>query len=95
MSDDSRTPPAPTPHADQEDVEKQAQIDERRIQEEIAKQKDLIDAILGDTTDDALHRGPHKKKLGRLELKYEIIVEKKRLACELLKLEEMHGALRS
>ena len=96
MSEDSRTP-APTPHADREaeDVEEQAQIDERRIREEVAKHKDLIDAISGDTSEDALRRALHEKKLGRLELKYEIIIEKKRLARELLKLEEMHGALYS
>ena len=85
---------APVPQAGhrQEGDEEHNQTDEERILEEIGTtQKDLVDAMTGDTYDDALTRAPHEKKLGRLEFQHRFLTEKKRLARELSKFEEIHG----
>ena len=59
---------------------------------DIAEQKELIDALPYNTSDDVLNRAPHEKKLGRLEFQYQVLVERKRVARELARFEEMHGA---
>ena len=94
MSDDSHTQ-APGPKAVQEVDDEQVQTDEERMLQGIAKQKKLIDGMPGDTSDEKLRRAPHQKKLGQLEFQYHLSVEQKRLARELLKFEEEHGALYS
>ncbi|EJK47753.1 hypothetical protein THAOC_33509, partial [Thalassiosira oceanica] len=95
MSDESRTS-KPNPKAGPEgDNNKHQQTDEEKMLDDIAKQKNLIDQMPGDTVDDMTRRAPHQKKLGQLEFKYNIFAEKKRLACVLSKFEEIHGALYS
>ncbi|EJK57612.1 hypothetical protein THAOC_22325, partial [Thalassiosira oceanica] len=46
-------------------------------------------------TEEVVHRVPHEKRLGQLEFKYQLMVEKKRLACELLKFQDLYGELYS
>ena len=93
MSDDIRTS-KPSPKAGQEDDEKK-QTDEEKIQEMIDQQRANIGALPNNTSNDVLNRAPHQKKLGQLEFQYQNLVEKKRLARELSKFEEMHGAIYS
>ena len=93
MSDDIRTS-KPSPKAGQEDDEKK-QTDEEKIQEKIDQQRAKIGALPNNTSNDVLNRAPHQKKLGQLEFQYQNLVEKKRLARELSKFEEMHGAIYS
>ncbi|EJK61229.1 hypothetical protein THAOC_18323 [Thalassiosira oceanica] len=72
----------------------QEQTDEERMRKEIAKQKGLIDALPGHTS--LLDRAaPHQRKLGQLEFKYQLLLEKKRLALVLLKFQDLYGALYS
>ncbi|EJK74434.1 hypothetical protein THAOC_03888 [Thalassiosira oceanica] len=94
MCDESCTP-APDPEAGQDGNGKQQLTDEERMLKEISDQKDLIDAISRDTFDNKAQRALHQKKLGQLEFKYHLLVEKKRLARTMSKFEELHGALYS
>ncbi|EJK43954.1 hypothetical protein THAOC_37552 [Thalassiosira oceanica] len=72
----------------------QKRTDEERLLDEIAKQKELIDAPPDDAKERIIRRA-NEKKLGQLEFKYQLMVEKKRLACELLKFQELYGDLYS
>ena len=92
MSGNSRTP-EPSPKAGQEGGDEQH--DEERIQGEIITLKGIINELPCKNFEDALSRAPHQKKLGQLEYKYQLLVEQKRLARELLKFVEEHGALYS
>ncbi|EJK43804.1 hypothetical protein THAOC_37714 [Thalassiosira oceanica] len=74
------------------DDEERQKTDEERLLDEIAEQKDLIDALTGDTCEEIAHRAP-QKKLGQLEFKYQLLVEEKRLARVLLKFQELYGDL--
>jgi len=94
MSDDSHTQ-APGPKAVQEVDDERVQTDEEIMLQGIAKQKELIDGMPGDTSDEKLRRAPHQKKLGQLEFQYHLSVEKKRLANELTRFEERYGAVYS
>ncbi|EJK74677.1 hypothetical protein THAOC_03633 [Thalassiosira oceanica] len=95
MSDESRTS-EPSPKAGHEgDDEEHQQTEEGKMLDDIAEQKNLIDQMPGETSDDIRSRAPHQKKLGQLEFKYHIFAEKKRLAGALSKFEEIHGALYS
>ena len=66
--------------------------EEERLLEAIAVQRELIDAFAVDAADE---RAPHQRKLGQLEFKYQLLVERKRLCSVLAKLERDHGALYS
>ena len=88
----------PSPKVGQEDGDEQQTTDEERLKDEIAMQKELIGALPSDTTDEIqslLRMKSHQKKLGQLELQYQLLVEQKRLARELSKFEEIHGAIYS
>ena len=92
MSDEPPTP-SPGPKAGQDANDEEHQLtDEERMLLEIDQQKELIDALPDDTSVDALNRAPHERKLGQLEFQYQIFVERKRVARELAKFEEMYGA---
>ena len=91
MSDESCAP-APDPDAGQDGNGEQQLTEEERMLKEIAELKELIDAL---QTRDMRGMAPHRKKLGQLEFKYHLSVEKKRLARAMSKFEEMHGALYS
>ena len=99
MSDESRTPLlGPKAGQDADDEEHQL-TDEERMLLEIDQQKVLIGALPvglyllpGEASDDVLNRAHHEKKLGWLEFQYQILVERKRVARELAKFEEMYGA---
>ncbi|EJK56306.1 hypothetical protein THAOC_23840, partial [Thalassiosira oceanica] len=93
MSDEPLAPSA-GPKASDDDEERQ-KTDEERLLDEIAERKDLIDALTGDTREEIVHRVSHEKKLGQLEFKYQLLVEKKRLARELLKFQELYGDIYS
>ena len=93
MSDESRSTPAPGPKAGEESDQKRT--DEEIILQGIAEQLGLIDAISGNTSEVALRKAPHQRKLGQLEFKYQLHVEQKRLARALSRFEEEHGALYS
>ena len=103
MSDEPLTPSAGSEASDVGEDEERQKTDEERLLEEIAKQKvlidaasELIDAASGDDTCEGVaHSVPHEKKLGQLEFKYQLLVEKKRLAGELLKFQELYGDLYS
>ena len=64
---------------------------------EIAEQRGLIGASLGDTTSDdsSISKAPREMKLGKLEFQHRLLVEQKRLSRELSKFEELHGAIYS
>ena len=62
--------------------------------QEIAAQRELMD-IIGDVDLHACDRAHHEKRLGQLELRYQLMAEKKRLASVLVKFEERHGDLHS
>ena len=66
--------------------------EEERLLEAITAQREMIDAF---AVDDADERAPQQRKLGQLEFKYQLLVEKKRLSSVLAKLEREHGALHS
>ena len=101
MSDEPLTPSAGSEAGQVGEHEERSKTDEERLLEEIAKQKvlidaasELIDAASGDDTCEGVaHSVPHEKKLGQLEFKYQLLVEKKRLAGELLKFQELYGDL--
>jgi len=99
MSDDGdlRTgTPEPDPSACGGDGdEKEERTDEDRMLDGIAEQRGLIEALPGNTSEVALRRAPHEKKLGQLEFQYQILAEKKRLSSVLAKFEEEHGPLYS
>lgn len=59
----------------------------------IATRRVVIDNLPIDL--DASKRAPYEKKLGQLELKYQLAMEKTRLPLALTAFEEMHGALYS
>ncbi|EJK62084.1 hypothetical protein THAOC_17317, partial [Thalassiosira oceanica] len=88
MSDEPHTPSTGSKAGDDEERQK---TDEERMMEEIAEQKDLIDTLTGDTCEEIAHRAPHEKRLGQLEFKYQLLVEKKRQARVLLKFQELYG----
>ncbi|EJK75315.1 hypothetical protein THAOC_02962 [Thalassiosira oceanica] len=92
MSDETPNP-STGPKAGVE--EERQKTEEERLLDEIAEQKDLIDALTGDTKDGIVHRASHEKRLGQLEFRYQLLVEKKRLARVLLKFQELHGDLYS
>ncbi|EJK62083.1 hypothetical protein THAOC_17319, partial [Thalassiosira oceanica] len=92
MSDETPNP-STGPKAGHEGEQKPT--DEERLLDEIAKQKELIDAPPGDSCEAIAHRVSLEKRLGQLEFKYQFLVEKKRLACELLKFQELYGDLYS
>ena len=95
MSEEARTP-SPSPKAGQvADDEGHQLTDEERMLKDIAEQLELIDALPNDTSEDALNRAPHERKLGRLEFQYHLSVERKRVARELAKFQEKYGALYS
>ena len=101
MSDEPLTPAAGSEGGQVGEDKERQKTDEERLLEEIAKQKvlidaasELIDAASGDDTCEGVaHSVPHEKKLGQLEFKYQLLVEKKRLAGELLKFQELYGDL--
>ncbi|EJK51769.1 hypothetical protein THAOC_29031, partial [Thalassiosira oceanica] len=127
MSDEPLNNSSADPKAG-EDEDHQS-TDEERIMEEIAKQKELIDALPDDAREGIVHRAPHEKKLedagpplsenfdlaliesrlspkmfyelraldflGQLEFKYQLMIEKERLARVLLKFQEVYGDLYS
>ncbi|EJK47543.1 hypothetical protein THAOC_33728 [Thalassiosira oceanica] len=78
-----------------ENDEERQKTDEERLMEEIVEQKHLVDALTGDTHEEIVKRVPHEKKLCQLEFKYQLMVEKKRLAKVLLKFQELYGDLYS
>ena len=90
MSDEQLDPLTGPKASDDEERQK---TDEERLMEEIAEQKDLVDAPPGNTREGVVHRAPHEKKLGQLEFKYQLLVERKRLARVLLKFQELYGDL--
>lgn len=96
MSVESRTP-EPGSNAGREGADEQhQQTEEEKMLDEIAKQKEMIDAMSGDDTfGEMMRRAPHQKKLGQLEFKFHISTEKKRLARALSKFEEVYGVLYS
>jgi len=94
MSDDSCTP-APDPEAGQDGNGEQQLTEEERMLKEIAELKGVIDALPDGTPDGEARRAPYRKKLGQLEFKYHLSVEKKRLARAMTKFEEKYGALYS
>ena len=75
--------------------EQHEQTDEERMLEEIAQQKELLDAMPGDSHSDICTKAPHAKQLGQLVFKYQLTTEKKRLTSVMAKFEEEHGALYS
>ena len=75
--------------------EQHQQTDEERMLNEIAQQKELLDAMHGDSYSDICAKAPHAKKLGQLEFSYQLMMEKKRLSSVLAKFEEEHGPLYS
>ena len=75
--------------------EQQQQTDEERMLEEIAQQKELLDAMPGDSHSDICAKAPLAKRLGQLEFRYQLMMEKKRLSSVLAKFEEEHGLLYS
>ncbi|EJK54816.1 hypothetical protein THAOC_25523 [Thalassiosira oceanica] len=77
------------------DDEERQKTDEERLMEEIVEQKDLVDALTCDTHEEIVHRNSQEKKLGQLEFKYHLMVEKKRLGRVLLKFQELYGDLYS
>ncbi|EJK73694.1 hypothetical protein THAOC_04668 [Thalassiosira oceanica] len=92
MSDEPHAPPTGPKAGDDEERQK---TDEERLLDEIVEQKDLVNALTGDTREEFVHRAPHKKKLGQLEFRYQLMVEKKRLARVLLKFQELYGVIYS
>ena len=66
--------------------------EEERLLEAIAVQRELIDAV---AVDDEYERAPHQRKLGRLELKYQLLLEKERLSSVLAKFQAIHGTVHS
>jgi len=68
---------------------------EERMLEEIAQQKEQLDAMPGDSYSDFCAKAPHANKLGQLEFKHQMLVEKKRLAHAMSKFVEEHGDLYS
>ena len=97
MNEEEASTPSPGHKAGQDvDDEEHQLTDEERMLEEIAKEKELIDALpSGDTYGDHVRRTPHQKKLGQLEFQYQFSVEKKRLANALSRFEERHGVIYS
>ncbi|EJK72447.1 hypothetical protein THAOC_06022, partial [Thalassiosira oceanica] len=95
MSDESRTAEPGSKVGHEGGDEEHQLTDEDKMLDEIAKQRILIDEMPGDDFDDMARRAPHQRKLGQLEFKYQIFAERKRLARELWKFEEIHGALYS
>ncbi|EJK57843.1 hypothetical protein THAOC_22074, partial [Thalassiosira oceanica] len=93
MSDEPLKPGWRGPKAG-EDEERQ-ETDEERLLDEIAEQKDLVDALTGNTREEFVRRALYEKKLGQLEFKYQLLVEKKCLARVLLKFQELYGDLYS
>lgn len=63
--------------------------------EEIAQQKELLDAMPGDSHSDICAKAPLAKRLGQLEFRYQLMTEKKRLSSVFAKSEEEHGPLYS
>ncbi|EJK77829.1 hypothetical protein THAOC_00312, partial [Thalassiosira oceanica] len=94
MSDEPNTITPSTGPKTGDDEERQ-KTEEERLVDEIAERKDLIAALTGDTCEEIVHRVPHEKKLGQLEFKYHLLVEKKRLERELLKFQELYGDIYS
>ena len=95
MSDEPRTP-SPGPNAGQDATDEAHQLtDDERMLLESDQQTALIDSLPDDTSEDVRNRAPHEKKLGQLEFQFQISVERKRVARELAKFEEMYGAMYS
>ena len=96
MSEVPRTP-SPDRKAGQNADEEELQLtDEERMLLEIDQQKAMMIGALPDDIDDfsddmLLNWAPHEKKLGQLEFQYQLFVERKRVARELAKFEEMYG----
>ena len=95
MSDEPLTPSASSEAGDVGEDEERQKTEEERLLEEIAKQKELVDATPRDTREEIKHRASHQKKLGQLEFKYHLLVEKKRLTGELLRFQELYGDIHS
>ena len=95
MSKEPRTPSPGSKAGQDADDEEHQLTDEERMLEEIAKEKELIDALPSDTTSACARRASREKKLGQLEFKYQFSVEKIRLARALSKFEERHGVIYS
>ena len=74
---------------------KQKLTEEDRMLKEIAQQKELLDAMPGDSYSDICAKAPHAKKLGQLEFSCQLTMEKQRLSSVLVKFEEEHGPLYS
>ena len=100
MSEEPRTP-SPGPESGKDAADEEHQLtDEERMLEEIAQQRAMMIGALPDDIDDfsddvLLNWAPHEKKLGQLEFQYQLFVERKRVARELAKFEEMYGAVYS
>ncbi|EJK62634.1 hypothetical protein THAOC_16741 [Thalassiosira oceanica] len=60
-------PHAPLTGPKAENDEERQKTDEERLLDEIAEQKELIDALPGDAKEGFVHMAPHEKKLGQLE----------------------------
>ena len=100
MSEEPRTQ-SPGPESGKDAADEEHQLtDEERMLEEIAQQRAMMIGALPDDIDDfsddvLLNWAPHEKKLGQLEFQYQLFVERKRVARELAKFEEMYGAVYS
>ena len=63
--------------------------EEERLLEAIVVQRELIDAV---AVDDADERAPQQRKLGQLEFKYQLLVERKRLTVARAQLKQHSSA---
>ncbi|EJK64931.1 hypothetical protein THAOC_14278 [Thalassiosira oceanica] len=94
MSDEETVDATPEPASlgSDSDGRQQPKEEEEQLLMRISKQRELIDGLPpGDTRADARGRAPHQRRLGQLEFKYQMMVERKRLASELLKFQEVYG----
>ena len=96
MSDEPLTPSAGSDEAGTvgEDEERQ-KTDEEILLEEIAEQKELIDTRPRDNCEEIKRMVSHQRRLGQMEFKHQMMVERKRLASELLKFQELYGVIYS
>ncbi|EJK67761.1 hypothetical protein THAOC_11166, partial [Thalassiosira oceanica] len=67
--------------------------EEEALLEAIAEQRRLVDAMPSDTLTDICERAPHEKKLGQLEFRHHLPLEKYRISSVLATFEEEHGSL--
>lgn len=75
--------------------EQHQQTDGERMLNEIAQQKEMLNAMPGDSRPGICAKAPHANKLGQLEFRYQLVIEKERLSSVLAKFEEEHGVLYS